>query len=257
LARRLLNHRSMASGIWAAASGAVSQVALLDTAANNLANVDTNGFQPDRLVFRRVLQSAHGGGEAHPSLEYSVGRTSAHETRAGRAVPTGRDLDLALTGDGQYFPVQTADGVRYTRAGSLQIAPDGALTMQGGATYLNQNHRPIIVPLGVGHVKVENTGELSYDGRPSGERIAVVQFHNPGALVKEGNVLLAAPPAAGPPLRVDVPYLQTGALEKGSDQAMKHMSTVVQASRDFEVLSQVIQAFRDVEKSAARDISGS
>jgi flagellar basal body rod protein FlgG len=70
-------------------------------------------------------------------------------------------------------------------------------------------------------------------------------------------VLLAAPPAAGPPLRVDVPYLQTGALEKGSDQAMKHMSTVVQASRDFEVLSQVIQAFRDVEKSAARDISGS
>lgn len=247
----------MSSGIWAAASGAVGQVALLDTAANNLANVDTNGFQPDRLVFRRVLSGMNAAAGAHPSLEYAVGRTSAPEIRAGRAVPTGRDLDLALTTDGQYFAVGTANGIRYTRAGSTQIAPDGTLATANGLSYLNQNLRPIVVPPGTGNVRIENTGELTYDGIPSGERILVAQFSNPAALQKEGSVLLSAPPLAGPPTRVDTPYLQTGALEKGTDNAMRHMSTVVQASRDFEVLSQVIEAFRDVEKSAARDINGS
>lgn len=248
----------MSSGIWAAASGAVGQVALLDTAANNLANVDTNGFQPDRLVFRRVLSGNMAAAErSHPSLEYAVGRTSSPEIRAGRSVPTGRDLDLAITADGQYFAVGTANGVRYTRAGSTQISPDGTLATPNGLPYLNQNLRPIVIPPGTGNVRIENTGELTYDGVPSGERIVVTEFTNAAALQKEGSVLLFAPPAAGTPTRVNTPYLQTAALEKGTDNAMRHMSTVVQASRDFEVLSQVIEAFRDVEKSAARDIDGS
>lgn len=258
LAQGLLIGPSMSSGIWAAASGAVGQVALLDTAANNLANVDTNGFQPDRLVFRRVLNGNMSAlDRADPSLEYSVGRTSAPEIRAGRAVPTGRDLDLAITADGQYFAVGTPQGIRYTRAGSTQISPDGTLAMPNGIPYLNQNLRPIVIPPGTGHVRIENTGELTYDGVPSGERISVTEFANPTALQKEGSVLLVPSPEAGAPARVNTPYLQTGALEKGTDNAMRHMSSVVQASRDFEVLSQVIQAFRDVEKSAARDINGS
>jgi flagellar basal-body rod protein FlgF len=246
----------MSSGIWAAASGAIGQVTQLDTAANNLANLDSNGFMADRLLFRRTLTSAMGPDRTDPSLEYSVSRTARPDLRAGRIVPTGRDLDVAIPEDQKFFAIQTAGGTRFTRAGSLVVTAQGVLTSPAGAPYLGQNYLPIIVPQGTSQVSLNTNGEVVADGVPSGQRLLVVEFANPSALQKEGGMALVAPPEAGPPLTIGSPYLQVQALEKASDRAFEHMSAVVSASRDFEVMSQVIQAFRDVEDSAARDISG-
>jgi len=246
----------MSSGIWAAASGAIGQVNRLDTAANNLANVDTNGFMADRLLFRRSLSSAMGPDRTDPSLEYSVSRTAQPDLRPGRIVPTGRDLDVAIPEDGKFFAVQTAAGTRYTRAGSLVVGSDGTLTGPGGTPYLGQNYQPIVIPQGTSRVTLNANGEVVADGIPNGQRLLVVEFQNPNALRKESGMTLMAPPEAGTIFQVGSPYLQVQALEKSGDRAFEHMSAVVSASRDFEVLSQVIQAFRDVEDSAARDISG-
>jgi flagellar basal-body rod protein FlgF len=246
----------MSSGIWAAASGAIGQVTLLDTAANNLANLDTNGFMADRLLFRRTLSSAMGPERTDPSLEYAVTRTARPDLRSGRIVPTGRDLDVAIVDDARFFAVDTPFGPRFTRAGSCVVAQDGMLTGPNGTPYLGQGYQPIIVPPGTGHVNIDTNGEVLADGNPTGQRLLVVEFPNPDALRKEGNMMLVAPPEAGPPAVVESPYLQVQALEKVTDRAFEHMSSVMSASRDFEILSQVIQAFRDVEDSAARDISG-
>jgi flagellar basal-body rod protein FlgF len=247
---------TMSSGIWAAASGAVGQVALLDTASNNLANIDTNGYQVDRLVFRRALTASMGTERAHPSLEYNVARSALPDQRAGRIVPTGRALDVALSDDNAYFSIQTDQGIRYTRAGSLQIMPDGVLAMPDGRAYLDAGSRPIVIPEGVTDVEISGTGELTANGELLGQKLAVFEFENPEALQKEGDLAIRAPLEAGGRHLIDPPYLQTHALEKATDRAFEHMSSVVDASRNFDILSQVIQAFRDVEKSAARDIAG-
>lgn len=234
----------------------MGQVALLDTAANNLANVDTNGYQVDRLVFRRAMSESMRGQQAHPSLEYAVTRSPSPDMRAGRIVPTGRELDVAISDDNAFFAVETDQGIRYTRAGNLQVMPDGAIATPQGFPYLGQQMRPLVVPRDAGQVSIDNTGELLIDGVASGMRLAVVEFGDVTQLQKEGNVLLRAPLEAGTPNVLVTPYLQTQALEKATDRAFQHMSAVVDASRNFDILSQVIQAFRDVEKSAARDIHG-
>ncbi len=246
----------MASGIWAAAAGAVGQVAHLDTAANNLANIETPGYRVDRMVFRRALEGSLKGHRAHETLEASVVRSVSHDMRAGRIVPTGRELDVALSDDNAFFAVQTPHGIRYTRAGNLNILPDGSLTGPGGTPYLGVNQLPIAVSPTAATVEISNTGELKVDGETDGQRLMVVQFPDYRQLRKEGDVLMFAPREAGPPALLDQPFMQTRALEKTTDTAFEYMSEVTTASRNFDVLTEVIQAFRDVEQRAARDIHG-
>ncbi|MCH2110501.1 MAG: flagellar hook-basal body complex protein [Polyangiaceae bacterium] len=246
----------MASGIWAAASGAVSQVAHLDNASNNLANLDTPGFRADRMVFRNVLRSELSGSAVHPSLEHNVIRSVSHDMRAGRIVPTGRSLDVALPEANQFFAVGADAGVRFTRAGSLHVQPNGLVTGPSGIPYLGQGGQPLIVPAGAGEVGVSRNGDLLIDGQPDGQRLMVVKFANFEALEKEGNVLFRAPARAGAAEVIDEFALETQALEKSTDQAFLHMSSVVEASRNFNMLTEVIQAFKSVEERAARDIVG-
>lgn len=246
----------MSSGIWAAASGAVGQVAHLDNASNNLANVETPGFQVDRMVFRHALEGSTRGVRAAPSLDYAVARSVSPDLRAGRVVPTGRELDVAIVDDNAFFAVETDYGIRYTRAGNLQVMPDGVLGTPQGLPYLGQNHRPIVLLPGTSQVSIEPTGELKVDGELSGQRLLVVQFEDPNALVKEGNVTLFAPREAGAPELIATPYLQSHALEYATDRAFSHMSQVIHATRNFSMMTQVIEAFKTVEDSAARDIIG-
>lgn len=256
LALGLQRASRMSSGIWAAASGAVGQVAQLDTAANNLANLETPGYRVDRMVFRRALEGSIKGYKPHETLEASVVRSVSHEMRAGRVVPTGRHLDVALSDDNAFFAVETPQGVRYTRAGSLHVMPDGAITGPSGIPYLGPGMRPLYVPPGATNVDIDNTGQISVDGEPDGQSLLVVKFPQFEQLRKEGNVLLHAPREAGPAEQVWPAYLQTGALEKSTDHAFQFMSEVTTSSRNFEMLTQVIEAFSNIEERTARDIFG-
>jgi len=246
----------MASGIWSAASGAIGQVAHLDTAANNLANIDTAGYRVDRMVFRRALEGSLKGHRAHESMEASVVRSVSHDMTPGRIVPTGREMDVALTGENQFFAVDTPLGTRYTRAGNIHIMPDGALAGPSGIPYVSQNRQPIMVPPDASRVELTNMGDVKVDGEATGQRLLVVEFADHKQLMKEGDVLFGAPAEAGPPATVTDPYMQTHALEKSTDRAFKHLSEVTHASRNFNMLSKVIEAFSKVEQSAAKGIHG-
>lgn len=246
----------MSSGIWAAASGAVGQIAHLDTAANNLANLETPGYRVDRMVFRRALEGSLQGHRAHESMEHTVVRSVTHDMRAGRIVPTGRDLDVALSDDNAFFAMQTPGGVRYTRAGSIHVMPDGVLAGPSGIPYLGANMAPIAVSPDAHRVELTTTGELKVDGEVDGQRLMVVEFPDHNHLNKEGDVMFRAPPEAGAPSMITTPYMQTQALEKSTDAAFKNLSEVTGANRNFSMLTRVIEAFNNIEKRAANDIHG-
>ncbi len=83
-----------------------------------------------------------------------------------------------------------------------------------------------------------------------------VTFPHPEALVKEGAVLLRAAPAAGKAVQKD-PDLATGTLELSNSSALEGMTTLVTATREFEMLSKVVEAFSEIEHKAASSIIGS
>jgi flagellar basal body rod protein FlgG len=236
----------------------VGQQAALDVAAGNIANATTPGFRADRALFRQTMVAADKRAGAVPtqSLRYAVTRTVEPDRRQGQVVQTGRPLDVALRDEESLFVIKTPQGERYTRAGSFQLQPDGRLTTSDGSLVLGAGHQPINVPPTSTSVGISPSGELVVDGEPNGTKLMVVTFARPEGLVKEGSVLLRATPAAGRATEKD-PELATESLEMSNASALEGMTTLVTATREFEMLSKVVEAFSQIERRAATDIMGS
>ena len=130
----------MSTGIWSAASGAVSQMTALDVAANNVANASTPGYRADRVLFRQELNRANDLSAGTRSMKYSITRTVEPDRKQGQFVYTGRGLDVALRQPDTWLVVKTPQGERYTRAGSIQVAVDGTLKTPDGYPYIGPNH---------------------------------------------------------------------------------------------------------------------
>jgi flagellar basal-body rod protein FlgF len=244
----------MSTGIWSAASGAVGQSAALDVAANNIANAQTPGFRSETAIFRQTLVKAVGqAGAGTRSQRFAVTRTTTPDFRAGQIVHTGRALDCAIPDDRGFFAVSTVNGERYTRAGSFRVAVDGTLVTADGNSVLGTNRRPIQLSPGAASVEIAPDGTVSANGEPTGSTVGVFTFQNLSGLDKEGEILFKARPEAG---RVQ-PHsvaLESNAIEQSNANAISSMTSLVNASRQFEMVGKVIEAFSQVEHRAATDI---
>src|SRR6187402_1359891 len=90
---------------------------------HNLANASTTGFRADLQAFqaRRVV------GDGFDSRVYATAATTGFDATVGAMMSTGRDLDVAVQGDG-FIAVQGPDGREaYTRAGDLRVDTSGLL----------------------------------------------------------------------------------------------------------------------------------
>jgi len=244
----------MSTGIWSAASGAVGQIAALDSAAQNIANATTPGFRAEEAVFRQTLVKSIDRNTGTTSMRYAVSRTTVPDFRAGQMVQTGRPLDVAITDDKSFFKVQSPQGERYTRAGSFRMALNGTLVTPDGYPVLQANGRPVQVDPRSRSVSLDREGTLTTDGIP-GPKLGLVTFKNLTALERDGQVMFKAQPGAGPPLRSEA-LLETASIEQSNANAVTGMTTLVNTSRNFEMISKVIEAFGEIDKRAAAGIMG-
>ncbi len=110
--------------------------------AHNLANVNTPGFRAD-IAEAQALWIKGGTASTRAMASEEV---VAADMQAGTVMPTGRELDIALSGDA-LLTVQAADGEEaYTRRGDLQVSASGLLTTGDGHPVLGAQG-PISVPL--------------------------------------------------------------------------------------------------------------
>src|SRR5215813_12584168 len=100
------------------------QIALerqMDVVANNMANINTNGFKAESLLFEDYLSPNARDNDfagADDRLHYTEDWSTVHDMTNGALEPTGNPLDVALKGPGM-FSVQTPGGERYTRDGAF------------------------------------------------------------------------------------------------------------------------------------------
>jgi flagellar basal-body rod protein FlgF len=250
----LLSGLDMSTGIWAAAAGAVGQIAALDTASQNIANATTPGFRAEEAVFRQTLVKAVNKNTGTTSLRYAISRTTAPDFHAGQMVQTGRPLDAAISDDKSFFVVKTPQGDRYTRAGSFRMAVDGTLTTPDGYPVLASNHRPVKTDPRAGSISIDREGKLVTNG-VQGQQLSLVTFQNLGGLERDGQVLFKARPDAGSPKASDT-LLETQSVELSNANVVTGMTALVTTSRNFEMISKVIEAFGDIDKRAASGIMG-
>ena len=222
--------------IYTAMSGAERLLHAQQIRANNLANVDTNGFRADY----EVAQSQAVPGYGYDALHQSQGSSDVVSQRVGATRSTGRELDVAIMGKG-YLAVAHGGGEAYTRAGSLEMDADGNLTLHGravlgdGGPIVLPPHRAVsIAPDGTISVLPED-GEQMQDV----DRLKLVDGDAPmrknqaGLLeAMNGNALEAS----------ETVRVRGGALESSNVVAVQEMVAVMDLSRQFEIQMKLFQA---------------
>lgn len=243
----------MSTGIWSAASGAVGKTNALEVAADNVANATTPGFRAETAVFRQTLVNAVDQARGTQSLRYAITRTNVPHLSPGQIVESSKGLDVAIPESNGFFVVGTSQGERYTRAGSFRLSSDGTLMLPDGATVLGENHRPIRVGEGTEPPRIDASGEVRVGNETVG-KLLVVEFPDPSGLEKEGLVLMRALPRAGAP----TPYrgsLTPESIELSNANPVEGMTKLISLSREFEMITKVIEAFSNIDRKAATDIA--
>ena len=233
--------------------GLSRQVALsreLDVVANNIANMNTTGFKADGSLFEEYLNSAARAADTRVSFVRD--RATWIDMSAGAIERTGNALDVAINGDG-FFAVQTQQGVRYTRNGSLQINPSGQLVTaqgdpvlgDGGPITFQPTDRQIsISPDGTISVREGNSKADSQRGK-----LRLVSFANPRQLQKDGNGTFNY---AGndAPAEAKTATIAQGALEKSNVRAVVEMSRMIEITRSYTQIAAMLQQQSDLGQSS-------
>ncbi|HEU4587350.1 MAG TPA: flagellar basal-body rod protein FlgG [Gemmatimonadales bacterium] len=251
----------MNPGLRTSASGMKAQQLMVDTIANNLANVNTTGFKRSRVSFEDVLyETIQGAQVVNPKDQQTLApvqigkgvRLSAILRLHSQGAPeqTGRPLDLAIDGDG-FFQVQRPDGTTaYTRDGTFTMSDTGAITTNGGYRLVPNITVPpdaqtlTISPAGV--VTATNNGNTIELGR-----IELARFVNPSGLMALGENQYAETAASGQPI-TGAPQepgfgrLLQGTLESSNVEIVQEMTDMIAAQRAYEINAKAVQAGEDM-----------
>ena len=129
--------------------------------SQNLANISTPGFKADLMQARSM--PVFGDGLA--TRVYAMTERPTIDFDSGPIMTTGRDLDVAVNGDG-WIAVQAPDGTEaLSRAGDFRISGNGLLTTGAGHPVLG-NGGPIAIPA-VQKIEIGSDGTISV--RPLGQ----------------------------------------------------------------------------------------
>ena len=119
-------------------SGLMATSQSLSAIANNLANLNTDGYKDENLDFASVfnqMQGTSGNGDPIQSGDGVQVAGKVTNFSNGNVTSTGVDSNMALQGNG-FFVVQDSSGVDYTRDGDFTVNSQGQLTTQGGQLVL-------------------------------------------------------------------------------------------------------------------------
>ena len=235
--------------IYLSMSGAKATMQRQDTLANNLANVSTPGFRAELQAFRAVPVEGSGAS----TRVYALETTTGYDATPGVIAATGRNLDVAVSGN-SWLSVQALDGTEaYTRGGSLEVSSDGTLTTRSGLPVLGGGG-PLQVPPNAA-VSIGADGTVSARGT-DGKNTAIgkLKLVTPEAPLQRGEDGLFRA-ADGSLSADDSARVQDGALEGSNVSAVESMVAMISAARQFEAQMKLIQTAEADEKAASQLLS--
>lgn len=208
--------------------------------ANNLANSGTVGFKSE--LFQ--AQSMYLTGSV-ATAEALVGeQVHGVDFTDGPLMTTGRDLDLAVQGDG-WFAVQDSQGKEaYTRAGDFHVDENGMLMTASKHPVLGDGG-PISIPPAQ-RIEIGSDGTISIvplgaepDELAVLDRIKLVKLTNKD-LIKNNDGLMKLK-GGGVALADASVVLVKGALEGSNVNPIANMVELINTGKEFEAQMKVMQ----------------
>ena len=243
-----------------AATGMSAQQMRVEVVSNNLANMNTTGYNARRAEFSDLhYQQLSRPGTINSSdgtilptgVQIGLGVRPASVSiivAQGSLAQTGGDLDLAIEGKG-YIEVTLPSGISgYTRDGALKRSADGLIVTSDGYEVVPG----ITIPADARSISVSGAGEVYayFNDQVQPQllgQFSLAGFSNEKGLEAMGSNLFLETPASGPAL-TGVPgvdglgTLREGYLEESSVDAVHEITDLIKAQRGYEMNAKVITA---------------
>jgi flagellar basal-body rod protein FlgG len=248
----------------------------LDAIANNLANVNTDGYKRDvaafkafpELLIRRqddegVYLHPFGSADVAPIVGKMGTGVELNELytcfEQGSFKETSSDFDIALDGKG-FFAVSTPWGERYTRNGSFQLGKEGYLETKEGYPVLGENG-PIMVK--ANNFLVDKDGRIwinaaisddpnvmvsregnTWEDTVQLDTLKLVEFELDRYLEKQGSSLYRESDTSGPAAIIaqgQRPKVFQGFVEAANVDPVTEMVQMIEVNRSYEANQKIIQ----------------
>jgi flagellar basal-body rod protein FlgG len=247
----------MIPSLWISKTGLDAQQTQMDVVANNLANVNVNGFKRARAVFEDLLyQTLRQPGapssdqtQVPSGLQIGTGVKAVATERIftqGNLQQTGNSKDVAIQGNG-FFQIQMPDGtLAFTRDGSFQVDSQGQMVTSSGYPV----QPAITIPADAQSITIARDGTVSVVQPGSSAPVQVGQlqlatFINPAGLQSMGENLFSETAASGTP-NANTPgtngagVLSQGFVETSNVNVVEEMVNMIQTQRAYEINSKAI-----------------
>lgn len=258
----------MLRGIYTAGMGMQIQSQKMDVIANNLANVNTNGYKRDSTVFesfndiltKRIndyYTPTNPSGEiGNMQLSSGIGQIFT-DYNQGKLINTENSMDLAFSNSNTSFftveiPSQSSQSgteERYTRDGGFTLDASGKLVTKDGYTVKGENG-PIMLK---GQAfNINDKGEVIQNDSIAG-KLMIKTFKDTSGLRKVGDNLLKAEGQME-----EKPFDGTvaqGFVEGSNVNSIKEMIDMISVVKAYETSQKVIKAHDDTLGRAVNDIA--
>jgi len=243
-----------------AATGMSAQQMRVETISNNLANMNTTGYDARRAEFADLhYQQATRAGTINASdgtvlptgVQLGLGVRPASVTvqiAQGSLSETGGDLDVAIEGRGYLEVTMPSGATAYTRDGSLKRNGDGLIVTSDGYTVAPD----ITIPDDARSISINAEGEVYayFQDQVQPQLLGqfnVSMFSNEKGLEAIGSNLFLETEASGNAISGTAGddgfgTMRQGYLEDSSVDAVREITELIEAQRGYELNAKVITA---------------
>lgn len=213
----------MIRGIYCSNTGLNAMQQKMENIANNLANVNTEGFKQEKIAFTTFKEEINGVMPARIVTDFS----------AGDLRETGREFDFAIKGDA-FFKIDTPQGFRYIRNGAFHTDESGFLVDKNGNKVVGT----------AGEVKAVN-------GKPD-QDFYLVSFTNKEDLTQTADGLNAGE-AAGMAQAENSQVLQ-GFVENSNVDLLQNMIDMISTARIYSLNGKIMMSQDEMLKKAVEEV---
>jgi flagellar basal-body rod protein FlgF len=231
-----------------ALSGQIALKRKLDVIANNVANINTEGYKRVAVEFETTNMpkaSTTLFPKRDRANDFVREQGTVTDFSAGSVELTGNDLDAAINSNDTFFTVSTPEGERYTRAGSFQLDSTGRLVTSDGKPVLGQGGEIVFSPNET-NIAIAGDGTIS-TSVGNKDKLKFAKFDDTSVLSQVGENLYSAAAAPTVPVYADV---KQGALERSNVSGVEEMTRLIDVQRSYERLISMMRQQNELNSKA-------
>lgn len=236
----------MDNGLYIALSRQVTLFRDLEATANNIANINTTGYNAEKLAFDDYLVDSKLEGKLNQKIAFTSDPISYRDTSNGPLKVTGNTFDLAINGPG-YFSIQTPLGTRYSKAGNFQIDANSTLVTPDGYPVLSTDGATVVIPDDATNVLVREDGAVTVGDQEVG-RVGVSEFGNEQALKRLGNNFYSSDEV---PLPATQSRVLQGTLEGSNVSGVSELVRIVKLERAAGSTAKYVEIQYDLQRKSS------